>query len=95
MQTIVNTDLADHPGGDPHHWIYKPGFYAVTERFQRVNGPMNDHITTDKIAIHHYVLKSREVRIGVRCLHTPGSCFQEKEKHHPLLAGQAKLGSAL
>ena len=77
MQTIVNTDLADHPGKDPHHWIYKSGFYAVTEHFQRVNGPSNDHVTTDKIVIHHYVLKSFEARIGLRCSpHAPGPCLR-------------------
>lgn len=58
-QTIVNTDLA-HKIAGPHHWKYKPGFYAVNEHFHRVDGPRNRNITTDKIVIHHYVLKSLE-----------------------------------
>ena len=65
MQTIINTDLADHPGKDPHHWIYKPGFSAVNEHFRRVEGPRNEHVTTDKIVINHYLLKSFEVRLLV------------------------------
>lgn len=55
----MNTDLA-RKGGGPHHWLYKPGFYAVNEHFQRVDGPTNSNMTTDKIVAHHYVRKSLE-----------------------------------
>lgn len=60
VQSIVNTDLAEKVEG-PHDWKYKPGFHAVDEHFQKVIGPKNHNVTTDKLAIHHYVLKSFEV----------------------------------
>lgn len=46
----------------PHTFSYAEGKYAVNERFQRIDGPTNDNVTYDNIALHHYVLKSEEVR---------------------------------
>jgi len=59
VKTIANTEWGRNPDG-PHHWSYKPGFYAVNEHFQRVDGYWNHNVSLDKIAIHHYVLKSLE-----------------------------------
>lgn len=66
-QTIANTEWGRNPDG-PHHWSYKPGFYAVNEHFQRVDGYWNHNVSLDKIAIHHYVLKSLEVPAPPSCL---------------------------
>ena len=46
----------------PHHFNYTDGKYAVNEHFQRVDGPTYVPATVDKIALHHYVLKSAQVR---------------------------------
>jgi hypothetical protein len=45
----------------PHHFNYTDGMYAVNEHFQRVDGPTYAPATVDKIALHHYVLKSEQV----------------------------------
>lgn len=34
----------------------------MNEHFQWVKGPMTANVSIDKIALHHYVLKSEEVR---------------------------------
>lgn len=59
IKSIVNTKHWEHVVG-PHDWKYQEGFYAVNERFQRVDGPWNHNVTYDKISINHYVLKSFE-----------------------------------
>lgn len=46
----------------PHHWRYKWPYRAVNEHFQFVSGPTTKKVSIDKIALHHYVLKSKEVR---------------------------------
>jgi hypothetical protein len=45
----------------PHTFTYAAGAYAVDEHMQRVTGPRHTAKSLDKIALHHYVLKSREV----------------------------------
>lgn len=59
VKTIANTDFVDDTRG-PHHFNYTSGKYAVDEHFQRVDGPVHKSATRDKIALHHYVLKSEE-----------------------------------
>lgn len=44
----------------PHTFSYSGNKYAVNEHFQRVDGPLHPNVTYDKIALHHYVLKSEE-----------------------------------
>jgi hypothetical protein len=39
----------------------------VNEHFQIVEGPMTANVSIDKIALHHYVLKSEEVRPACQC----------------------------
>jgi hypothetical protein len=53
----------------PHTFTYAPGAYAVDEHFQRVNGPRHAVKTIDKVALHHYVLKSLEVSVCI-CAHS-------------------------
>lgn len=42
-----------------HDFAYKADFYAIDERFQRVDGPIipPGRGSVNKIALHHYVLK--------------------------------------
>ena len=51
----------------PHTFTYAAGAYAVDEHMQRVSGPRHAVRSLDKIALHHYVLKSREVLPSCDC----------------------------
>lgn len=45
---------------NPHFFEYKEGYFAVNENFERVDGAQTDYVSTKKIALHHYFLKSEE-----------------------------------
>ncbi|AUJ29547.1 glycosyltransferase family 2 protein [Liquorilactobacillus hordei] len=45
---------------DPHGAFYLPGYYAVNEKSQIVDGPFSQDVETDKIQINHYFTKSEE-----------------------------------
>jgi len=49
-----------------HNWNFKPGFYAINERFEPANGAVmqEGQAFVDKIALYHYVVK---------CVPDPGS----------------------
>ena len=47
----------------PHHFRYVNDTYAVNTLFQRVNGPRSKPITYAHIALHHYILKSKQVMV--------------------------------
>lgn len=57
-----------------HHFSFNAGKYAVNEHFQRVEGPRCKPVTVDRIALHHYVLKSEEVRMHLCLLDVPVCC---------------------
>ena len=61
-----------------HHFTYRDGMYAVNEHFQRVVKPKNFAepwlLTHDKVSLHHYVLKSREVSGAVFPQQHPSAC---------------------
>ena len=42
-----------------HNWNFKPGFYAITERFEPANGAVmpEGQAFVEKIALYHYVVK--------------------------------------
>ena len=42
-----------------HNWNFKPGFYAINERFEPANGAVmqEGQAFVDKIALYHYVVK--------------------------------------
>ncbi len=48
--------------GNPHNFIFKPGFGSVDENKKSVNGPWNtgNPYTSSKIKNHHYRTMSRE-----------------------------------
>lgn len=45
---------------NPHYPVYKPGFFAVTENFERVEGAMVPRTSVNKIRLNHYWTKSVE-----------------------------------
>nr|AIA94614.1 CAZy families GT2 protein [uncultured Candidatus Protochlamydia sp.] len=44
---------------DPHGAYYLPGYYAVNEKKEPVNGPFTQSVNTDVIRINHYFTKSK------------------------------------
>jgi hypothetical protein len=64
VKTIVNTKYALKPGGDPHHFLYTGGHFAVSAGNQslRVDGPFNHHYSTafNTMYINHYNTRSYE-----------------------------------
>ena len=58
VKTIANTRHVVHVGLDPHHFVYQPPYTAVNELGLPVLGARGVHPTTDRIALHHYALKS-------------------------------------
>lgn len=44
----------------PHHGAFAPGYFAVTTSGSRVEGAFAKKPTYKRLALHHYVVKSRE-----------------------------------
>ncbi len=44
----------------PHAFRYKENYYAVNERFQRIDGFKNPRPLLQKLKLYHYVLKSKD-----------------------------------
>jgi hypothetical protein len=61
VKQIVNTQYTVRSSGNPHHFIYKPHYYAVSNNGTRIVGPWNDglHAAYDVIHLNHYNTKSR------------------------------------
>ena len=60
VKTIANTLYVDRASGDPHHFLYHEGKTAVNEKFEIVEGPRSSHHAISRVALHHYVTKSRD-----------------------------------
>eukprot|EP00884_Botryococcus_braunii_P006926 jgi/Botrbrau1/16234/Bobra.0066s0020.1 len=60
IKSIVNTRLTLGPRGDPHHFRYGPGKFAVNTKFQPVHGARSQTVSTERVILKHYVLKSAE-----------------------------------
>ena len=60
VKTIANTLYVDRVLGDPHHFLYFDGKTAVNEKFEAVHGPRSSHHEILRIALYHYVTKSRD-----------------------------------
>ena len=56
IKTICQPALTLHYQ-HPHHGIYKEGYFAVNENFERVDGPFVP-VSVNKIRINHYYCKS-------------------------------------
>jgi len=44
----------------PHYPVYKPGFHAVTENFERVDGAIAPRTSVARLRMNHYWTKSEE-----------------------------------
>ena len=60
VKTIANTLYVDRVSSDPHHFLYFEGKTAVNEKFEPVDGPRSGHHDISRIALYHYVTKSRD-----------------------------------
>lgn len=60
VKTIANTLYVDRVSGDPHHFLYYEGKTAVNERFEAVEGPRSSQNQISRIALYHYVTKSKD-----------------------------------
>lgn len=59
VKTIANTKYVEAALG-PHHFTFSEGKKAVNENFELVDGPRSDSNEISRIALYHYVTKSRE-----------------------------------
>ena len=60
VKTLANTLYVNRASGDPHHFIYNEGKTAVNEMFKPVEGSRSSQNTISRIALYHYVTKSRD-----------------------------------
>jgi hypothetical protein len=67
VKTIVNTQFVTEPSGNPHSFLYKPGYFAVDVRFKKVDIAFNPYLNIrphpylfDVVYLNHYTLKSFE-----------------------------------
>jgi hypothetical protein len=64
IKSIVNTRHVIRSSGNPHAFLYAPGFYCVNEGCVQIKGPHNNAInsptTHKKAQINHYITRSRE-----------------------------------
>ncbi|KAK9807050.1 hypothetical protein WJX72_012053 [[Myrmecia] bisecta] len=60
VKLIGNTHFTRYIGATPHDFIFEPPKFAVTENFERVDGPFSATISMNKVAIYHYVIKSEQ-----------------------------------
>lgn len=58
VKTIANVRHTLGTQGDPHHFRYRPGYFAVNEQWQRVDGPFTANVSISQVALYHYATKS-------------------------------------
>ena len=85
LKSIVNLKFVRDVSGDPHHFKYKDGYFAVDTNFTAVPGSHNPGLTSpipsylyEKLYLNHYFTKSKEdflnkVRRGQADSKTPRS----------------------
>ena len=49
VKTIANLAHTDRAGPDPHHFLYKDGYWAVNEQGERVKGPKSEGVHIDQV----------------------------------------------
>ncbi len=57
IKSIVQPEKTIKAGSDPHHFVYKPKFGCVSEKFNNIKGPFAPS-STDIIQLNHYFIKS-------------------------------------
>jgi hypothetical protein len=60
IKSCIMPEFAISVAGDPHSFLYKPGYNAVNENYEIVRGPFTKKHFSFSIVLHHYVLKSFE-----------------------------------
>ncbi|KAL3152497.1 hypothetical protein ABBQ32_001532 [Trebouxia sp. C0010 RCD-2024] len=60
VKTIANMKYVAHTSGTPHFFFYNEGKAAVNEKFEVVEGARTHKNMIDRVAIYHYVTKSKE-----------------------------------
>ncbi|KAK9834848.1 hypothetical protein WJX81_003498 [Elliptochloris bilobata] len=59
VKAIANMQYVRHAGVDPHSFVYKDGKFAVNSACEAVGGAMAERAVHDRVALNHYVTKSR------------------------------------
>lgn len=59
-KAIVQPSRVRAAGSNPHHFVMKPGFYAVGEDFEGVPNAWSKTHRVSKLQLNHYTNKSRE-----------------------------------
>lgn len=49
VKTIANVRHTLGTQGDPHHFRYRPGYFAVNEQWQRVDGPFTANVSISQV----------------------------------------------
>ena len=60
VKTIANMKYVAHVSGTPHFFYYNEGKNAVDETFTIVDGPRTGKNVIERVALYHYVTKSKE-----------------------------------
>ena len=60
VKIIGNCRYLQAAGADPHTFEYRNDSFAVGENRERIDGAFSERISTEKVVLHHYVLKSWE-----------------------------------
>lgn len=79
VKSIVRPKLVEK-FKNPHHAIFRSGFYAVNSNREKVIGPYNSPILIDKIRINHYWSRDAEffnrVKVPRRETWKDGGCWE-------------------
>ena len=49
VKTIANVRHTLGTQGDPHHFRFHPGYFAVNELWERVDGPWTERVSIDQV----------------------------------------------
>ena len=60
VKTIANTKYVQRAKGNPHIFMYDAGKEAVGENFEVVEGATSNSNEISRVALYHYVTKSRD-----------------------------------
>lgn len=86
---LIRPDRTLRAGSNPHHFVYKPGYFAVSEDFKKVPNAWTPHCS-DKLQLNHYFLKSEDEfktkiqRPRADAVHLPGRKLEDFYKFDAL-----------
>lgn len=88
-KAIVQPAYTLRAGSNPHHCVFKPGYYAVSEDYKTVPNAWAPHVA-NKLQLNHYFLKSEEEfqikiqRPRADAAHLEGRKFEDFERFDKL-----------